>query len=90
MKNRPVMGGKKKKKKKNSNGSGSTLFTTPSGVAGPVRPHRAPHSLPACAAAEIKRGGGWRRSRPLRPGARALILFAAAQKGSSLVLLAQL
>lgn len=42
---------------------GSTLFTMPSGVTGPVRPHCAPRTLPACAAAaEIKRGGGWRRS----------------------------
>lgn len=57
---------------------GSTLFTMPSGVTGPVRPHCAPRTLPACAAAEIKRGGGWRRSRPLRPGARALILFVVA------------
>lgn len=58
---------------------GSTLFTMPSGVTGPVRPHCAPRTLPACAvAAEIKRGGGWRRSRAPRPGTRTLILFVVA------------
>lgn len=59
-----------------SNGSGSTLFTMPSGVASPVRPHCTPR--PACAAARDQTRRRLAAIAALRPGARALILFGAA------------
>lgn len=48
-------------------GYSSTLFTMPSGVAGPVRPPCTPSHTAHFYNSEIKRGRGWRRPRASDP-----------------------